>query len=221
MKKSFTKKLGLALIPPTVYWILNIIAATMRIKTVNYDVCRALADKNENCIFSCWHGRLGMMPFTYKNRKLTGLISRHSDGELLARFFKKFNIEAVRGSTTRGATEGLRAMIRAARSGRDLGITPDGPKGPPRLAQMGVIQAARLTGLPIIPVTFAASSKATFSSWDSFIFPYPFARGIFIYGDAITVKRDATPEEMEAKRLEVERAMNEITDRADGMISSY
>jgi hypothetical protein len=90
------------------------------------------------------------------------LISRHRDGELISSAMRSFGFSSVRGSTTRGGSAALKGLIERGRSGRDLAVTPDGPKGPRQVAQPGVILLARMTGLPIFPLTFGASKKKSF-----------------------------------------------------------
>src|SRR3990172_3764538 len=89
-------------------------------------------------------------------------LSRHRDGELIARAMRAFGFSAVRGSTTRGGSSALRVLVAEGRRGRGLAGTPDGPKGPRGVVQPGVIQLARLTGLPVFPLAFGASKK---KSW--------------------------------------------------------
>jgi lysophospholipid acyltransferase (LPLAT)-like uncharacterized protein len=87
------------------------------------------------------------------------LISQHGDGEIIARIIARFGHQTVRGSSTRGGATALRALIKLGRSGWDLGVTPDGPKGPRQVAKLGVVQLAKATGLPIVPMVFACSKK--------------------------------------------------------------
>ena len=103
-----------------------------------------------------------MMPLTYRGTAGTYvLISQHQDGEIIARIVERFGHKAVRGSSTRGGVEALRELIRLGRSGVDLVVTPDGPKGPAQVAKMGVIQLAKASGLPIVPLAFGCSKKNT------------------------------------------------------------
>jgi hypothetical protein len=110
-----------------------------------------------------------MMPLTYRGTEAHILISQHRDGELIHRIVSRFGFRSVRGSTTRGGAAALRDLIRLGRSGVDLVITPDGPKGPRHVAQPGVVQLAQATGLPIVPLTFCCSkknsSRAGTASW--------------------------------------------------------
>src|SRR5438552_8676350 len=115
-----------------------------------------------------------MMPLAYRGSRVKIFISAHRGGELIARILTWFGFGAVRGSTTRGGSQALRQLVRAGRAGADLVVTPDGPRGPRCRAQAGVIELATLTGLPILPITFAASKKKLFGSWDRFEVPMPF-----------------------------------------------
>jgi lysophospholipid acyltransferase (LPLAT)-like uncharacterized protein len=135
------------------------IGRSMRIDTVNRNAIERRWAAGEASIIAFWHGRQLMLPLTYAGPGIDILISQHRDGELISRTVRSFGFSSIRGSTTRGGAVALRGLIRSGRAGRDLGVTPDGPKGPRRVAQPGVIALAKATGLPIFPVTFGASKK--------------------------------------------------------------
>jgi len=122
----------------------------------------------------------------------------------------------ARGSSTRGATKGLRALIRAAREGRDLALTPDGPRGPAQVLKPGALLAARLTGLPIVPMAAGASAFWRLASWDGFMIPRPFSRVELCYAAPHWIDADATEEEMEEHARQIERTLNELTVRLQG-----
>ncbi len=122
-----------------------------------------LYQEGRNIIIAFWHGQQLMMPLAYRGRQARILISQHRDGELIYRIVKRFGFGAIRGSTTRGGQGALRQLIRSGRQGLDLVITPDGPKGPRHRVQSGVVALAKVTGMPIIPLTFACSKKKSFS----------------------------------------------------------
>lgn len=161
MKKRLLDTIGVRVIPAVAYWLIRLLAATMRFKYVNCGAVREAGADGKNRIFAFWHGRLMMMPFVYGKARgsLTILASSSRDGELVARTMKRFGISSVRGSTTRGWREGLKGMLRTLRENNDAAITPDGPKGPRERAQMGAILLAKATGTPIIPLSFGASKK--------------------------------------------------------------
>jgi lysophospholipid acyltransferase (LPLAT)-like uncharacterized protein len=106
-------------------------------------------------------------------------------------------------------------LIKLARSGQDVAVTPDGPKGPRHVAKLGVIQLAKASGLPIGPVAFACSKKKLFASWDRYMVPYPFSTGLFCYGRPLWVSREADETALETARVELETVLNQLTDQAE------
>jgi lysophospholipid acyltransferase (LPLAT)-like uncharacterized protein len=155
------------------------------------------------------------MPYCYPGPRIVVLSSNHRDAEALVRILRKFGIEQARGSTTSGGATGMRQILRKVAEGCDVGLTPDGPRGPRRRVQPGVVAVARFTGLPIIPVTFSAAPARRLRTWDRTLLPKFFSKGVFIYGDPVTVPRDATVELQEEKRLALETELDRITDLAD------
>jgi lysophospholipid acyltransferase (LPLAT)-like uncharacterized protein len=131
----------------------------MRIETKGQEEIDQLYREGKRVIIAFWHARQLMMPLTYRGTLAHILISQHQDGEIIARIVERFGFHAVRGSSTRGGVEALRELIRLGRSGVDLVVTPDGPKGPAQVVKMGVIQLARASGLPIVPLAFSCSKK--------------------------------------------------------------
>ena len=214
--KNFFNTLAKTLGPPIACRVIRLIFLTLRVEFVNDGPCRKLVGDGGNFILAFWHGQLLMMPYAYLGTKgVTILVSHHSDGELVARTVRGFGIRSVRGSTTRGWFGGFKAMLLAAHGGGDLAITPDGPRGPACLAQSGVIQLADKTGLPIVPVAFAASKKRSFRSWDSFMVPRLFARGFFVYGDPVYIKKRLSAAEAEEARKSLEETLNALTKEAE------
>ena len=119
--------------------------------------------EGKHFILVFWHDQQFMMPLAYlayrKGASAHILISQHRDGELIRRIVKGFGFGTVRGSTTRGGITALRQLIRLGQAGEDLVVTPDGPKGPRHVVQKGVVYLAQVTGLPILPLSFACSKK--------------------------------------------------------------
>ncbi len=219
MKSRLLDKIFLSIAPCMAFWVIRLISATMRKSYVNFEGYRKMLSEGSQIILAFWHGRLFMMPYSYPGRGITILVSQSKDGELITRTVKGFRIESVRGSSTRGWFGGIKGLLKSVQEGRDIAITPDGPKGPGMKAQMGIIQIARATGLPIIPMSFGSSKKKTFESWDKFIVPYPFSKGVFICGEPVRVSADAGPFEMEESRACLEGALTDLTDKADNFFS--
>jgi lysophospholipid acyltransferase (LPLAT)-like uncharacterized protein len=131
---------------------------TIRIKVVDPTGLK----EDERAIYAFWHDRILMTPFLFKkiiHGPFTAIISRHKDGELISRTVGWFGIRSSRGSTTRGGKSALKDLIELAHQGYNIAITPDGPKGPRHVAQMGALQAAKATGLPIYPLAYGARKK--------------------------------------------------------------
>lgn len=197
----------------------RVVAATGRWRVVGGDIPAAYWDSGKPFIVAFWHGRLLMMIKAWRpGVPVHMLISHHRDGQLIARTIAHHGIGAISGSSSRGGASALRMMVRTLKAGDCIGITPDGPRGPRLSADLGVVSLARLAGCPIIPAACSANPRRLVKSWDRFMVPAPFAKGVFVWGQPITVARDADDATMEAKRLEVERAMTALADQADALV---
>jgi lysophospholipid acyltransferase (LPLAT)-like uncharacterized protein len=167
--KLVTTWLKLSVVPPVGVAVIRALGRSMRIETRGQEHVDALYRAGQRIIIAFWHARQLMMPLTYRGTLAHILISQHQDGEIIARIVERFGFKAVRGSSTRGGVEALRELIRLGRGGADLVVTPDGPKGPAQIAKMGVIQLARASRLPIVPLAFGCSkkkcSRAGIASW--------------------------------------------------------
>ncbi|MBW2056097.1 MAG: lysophospholipid acyltransferase family protein [Deltaproteobacteria bacterium] len=220
-RRGLLRKLGesitLFLIPFFSYGLFWLYRLTLRVETVNAQAISAFFGGNdeEPVIMAFWHGRLLVVPYLARKRRIAIMISRHRDGELINRAVRFFSIDSVRGSTTRGGIQALRGLIRALKRGSHVAITPDGPRGPRNRAQMGVIMLAAATGRPILPVTYGVSKGKTFKSWDRFLLPYPFCRGVLVWGEPIWVDPEEGQAGFEEKRKILEARLNEMTLEAD------
>jgi lysophospholipid acyltransferase (LPLAT)-like uncharacterized protein len=204
--------------PWVAYWMIRILGLTMRFEEVHPEIPEFLLGKGGPAIGAFWHSRLLMMPEVYKRvegRKLSFLVSPHRDGQVVGKALQRFGFHAILGSTTRKGFSALKRMVEANRNGFDIAIVPDGPRGPRCRVQAGVIELARLTGSPILPLTFNASRKWVFNTWDRFVFPHPFSRGVFIWGEPVYVDPEGDRAYIEGKRLLLERRLNELTEEAD------
>ncbi len=130
--------------------------ATLRVKHVRAENI----ERVPQYIIAFWHSHLLLMLHCRFRRPISVIISQSKDGEAIARVFDWYGVDSTRGSSTRGGSAALRELIREAHSGKNIVFTPDGPKGPARVAKEGVVYAALSTGLPIVPVAFAAKKKS-------------------------------------------------------------
>jgi hypothetical protein len=133
---------------------------------------------------------------------------------------RPLGIEAVRGSSTRGSRGALRQILRAYQEGASLAWTPDGPRGPRRVAKAGVIHTARATGALIVPVGAAARWHRRLGSWDRMILPWPGSRLVFMVGTPIRVAHAATPDEVEAARVTLEAELERVRVGADHLLAA-
>ncbi|MEQ8195113.1 MAG: lysophospholipid acyltransferase family protein [Rhodospirillales bacterium] len=187
-----------------------------RWETRRGDIPQRFIDANEPFIAGFWHGRLMMMPYAWTSPKtFHTLISEHPDGRLIADTIAHFGFGAIAGSSTRGGTAALRQILKALNEGAYAGITPDGPRGPRMRATEGIVTIARLAGAPVIPVSFGAARRRVLNTWDRFVLALPFSRGVIVWGDPVSVPRDADEYGLEEARRRIEDAINAVTDEAD------
>ncbi len=187
-------------------------------KTIRWEyVGERYSPKNPPYILSFWHARILMMPYAHQDWNGAMLISEHRDGAFIADAVQLMGIESSRGSSTRGGARALLEMIRIARKGRPLGITPDGPKGPREVVQPGTVQLAKKTGMPLRAVCYATKRCWRANSWDRFYIPQPFTRGVIVYGDPVVVAADADDE---ASLARIQHAMDSAQKAADSYFSS-
>ena len=159
---NLQKWLKLNLLPPLGAGLIKFLGKCIRITSQGEKKIDELYQKGQQLIIVFWHGQQLMMPLGYRGKLAYILISQHRDGELIYRIVRRFGFRSVRGSTTRGGTLALRQLIRYGREGADLVVTPDGPQGPCHQVQGEVLSLAKLTGFPIVPVSFMCSKKKSF-----------------------------------------------------------
>ena len=192
-----------------------LLGKTLRIKRIGAENLDPIRKSQGQVIYAFWHGRMLILSYSHRWQKSHVLISQHRDGELIARIIERLGFVSVRGSTTRGGTKAIFEMAEKGASGYDVGITPDGPRGPRFKVQLGAIYIAQRSELPIIPITNSAKSRWTLSSWDGFLIPKPFSRAVIIIGEPIHVPLKSTPQELEEKREKLEKRLVELTQKAD------
>ena len=201
--------------PPLAYAYIRLLHATMRLEYENREVLERCRREAGHYILAFWHSRFLMMPYSYSDRRLVVLLSRHRDARMLARILYRFHLDVAFGSSTRGGAAALRDLVRRVRDGFDVGLAPDGPKGPRRRAKSGAIAIAKLTGLPIVPMAFSASPARRLGSWDRTLVPKLGARGLFLYGEPLRVPRRADDAEERRVRRHLEDMLDRLTDEAD------
>lgn len=200
------------------------LGATLSVRATGVEPLRPLWRARRPLIYAVWHGRMLIVPWLNARlrrregaRTVRVLASRSRDGQLMADFARRFGLEVVRGSSSRGGVPALRELARAVRAGEDVAVVPDGPRGPARRLQGGIVSLAATTGAPVVPVGVAARPARRLRSWDRFMVPVPFARCAIVFGPAVEVKRG---EDREDARARIERALDEATDAADTLVGA-
>jgi lysophospholipid acyltransferase (LPLAT)-like uncharacterized protein len=188
--------------------------ATVRLRHHGEERIREWERRGDHFILAFWHRHLLLMPYAYRGQRISVLVSQSQDGELIARTVARLGIDSSRGSSSRGGIAGMRSLLRKAAEGWDIAFTPDGPRGPLREVQPGVILAAASTGLPILPVAIAASRARLLRSWDRFMIPLPFSTVHIVYGEPLVVERRG---DLEAAAAELKRRLESAESAAEAL----
>jgi len=215
---GFLERLGFFLLRNLGALFLRMLGSTLTLRRAGLDYEREVFRKGEFPIYTFWHGRLLILAYSHRDRKIQIMISEHRDGETVAQVTDQLGFGAVRGSTTRGGLRAMRELAKKALKGYATAITPDGPRGPRHIAQTGSIYVAMKTGFPLLPVTSSAFPRWTFSSWDRFIIPKPFATALVKFGKPFYVPAKLSEEEIERYRLNFQEEMVKLEAEADRQV---
>lgn len=174
-----------------------------------------LTQKGESFIVVFWHNRLLMTAFAWNQPKqFHMLISAHNDGRIIADTVAYYGIKTIPGSTSKGGVQAVRSMLKVLQEGNVIGLTPDGPRGPRLVASEGVIQLAKLSGCPIVPLAYSVRRRCILNSWDRFVLALPFTQGVMIAGEPYYVPRQDKAS-LDYHRKNLEDSLCAVTDEAD------
>lgn len=211
-------RLLLVFVPFIASRVMRLLDLSLKKETLGEDHLRSTWERGEQVIISFWHDQLFLLVFGYPGKHAKLLISSSKDGELLARTMKYFNQDTVRGSSSRGGRAAFKEMLDLCQEKADIVLTPDGPKGPRHVLKDGVVQLARMSGRPVIPMAFVCSRGHRFKSWDRFLFPYPFGRGVYSFGEPVYFDKQ---EGVDLFRERIIKAMQENQQQAEAHLESY
>jgi lysophospholipid acyltransferase (LPLAT)-like uncharacterized protein len=193
------------------FLLIKLIGRTIRWQVEGWENWEAANRDGQVPIYTNWHNRIFLSTYFWRERRIVVMTSQSFDGEYIARFIQRFGYGAARGSSTRGAVGAIVEMTRLMRAGSPAGFTIDGPKGPRYVAKMGAVLLAKKTGMPILPFTVTAvrfwEAKR---SWDGFQVPFPFSRARVVIAAPIYVSADTDDDGLEAKRNELQAALDGI-----------
>lgn len=191
---KLSQRILLTVVPTTAFCLIRFLYWSLRVEYIGKERLTALWGRQEKAILSFWHDQLLLMVCAHPGEGAKMLISASGDGELLARTLCKFGHDAVRGSSSRGGRSAFKELLSQAKAGADICLTPDGPRGPRHVLKEGVIQLARLSKQAVVPIAFVCDSGYRFNSWDKFLLPYPFSRGVYSIGEPLYYQDYKDPE---------------------------
>jgi lysophospholipid acyltransferase (LPLAT)-like uncharacterized protein len=213
---SSGQRLVLALVPRVVWALLWLVSRTWRFEVIAEDgVTPLLFGRGAGPEIYCfWHQCVLPCTVYFRSTGATILISRSFDGELITRILDLFGFRAVRGSSSRGAREGLLGLKQVIETGSPAIFTADGPRGPIYQTKMGPIKLAQMTAAPIGAFHLQPERAWTMGSWDHFLIPKPFTRIVVSWAQWTRVPTDLPVEEFEPKREELNAAIERARLRA-------
>jgi lysophospholipid acyltransferase (LPLAT)-like uncharacterized protein len=221
---SLAKRLGRSpAVRAVACWLIaryiRLVELTSRWVVHDVEALARMAAEGTPFVAAFWHGRMVMMPGVWRRygarRPFHMLISQHRDGRMISAVIAHLGIETIVGSTSRGAAAALRGLLKTVAGGGFVGVTPDGPRGPRMRASPGLVMAASRTGAPVFALSYSATRRRLFGSWDRFLLPLPFARVVIVVKGPFEIPRDLSAEGLEAARRMVEDALNDATREAD------
>lgn len=219
LKRIFRSDLGRRTLAAAGVGYVRFVHATTRWTIVGHETPEKYWAEGRPMLGCFWHNRMLLMPFIWpRERPISMLISKHGDGLLISDIIRRLGVDTIAGSSSRGGADALRTMISTLKAGVTVAVTPDGPRGPRMRAAAGAVQAARLAGAPLVPVSLATSRRKVLRSWDRFLLAWPFGRGVFVWGKPIEVPADAGDAEIEAVRVALENELNRVSAEADRLV---
>lgn len=187
LSKKTKKRLEVLFVPPLAYIILRFIYFTCK-KRYHFDKNKV---KETPSIFVFWHGETMMIPFAYrdyrKSKNIDTIVSQHHDGELATRLLEMLGGGTIRGSSSKGGLKALTEAFKKLKNGRDIGITPDGPRGPRHSVADGAVVIAQKHNVPIVAINVHISNCWRLDSWDKFAIAKPFSALDYYYSDPFYV----------------------------------
>jgi len=204
---------------------MSLVKATTRWERRGLDHAQPVWDSGAGVVGCFWHSRILMAIAIWPPTAQTPaiLISRSRDGDVVADAARRHGVQAVRGSSLnqrktgkqKGSVGAFREMARHVVSGGCMAVTPDGPRGPRMRAGAGAIKLSRTAKAPVLPCAWSTQWAIVFDSWDRFMLPLPFGRGVIVYGEPIVVGADAGDDAVKAAARTLEEQLNAATAEAD------
>jgi len=171
-------------------------------------------DCSKRYCYVTWHENIMLGVYQCRRTDFCVIVSQHADGELIAEIARHLRLKTIRGSSTRGGVEAVRKIIRLGRR-KHLGIMVDGPRGPRRRVQPGLIALAGRTGLPVVPTGFGYREAWRLDSWDRFVIPKPYSLATCVTGTPIVIPPNFERTQIEHFRQNIEAEIGYVNDLAE------
>jgi lysophospholipid acyltransferase (LPLAT)-like uncharacterized protein len=194
------------------FWISTL---SFRVRCLGKDVFN---DRDNHYLATFWHENILVPCYFFARKDVLVLISHHADGEMIAQVCKHMGLGTIRGSSTRGGIKAMREMMRSS-AGFHIAVMPDGPRGPRRRLEMGLVYLAAKTGIPIVLFGVGHDRPWRLKTWDRFVVPRPFSQALVIASAPIFIPENASKAELEQHRQRIEQALNDLTDYAEQVAS--
>ena len=213
MALSASQRLQASLIAVAAYPVLALLCRTYRWRIEGAGHYQSVLASGKQPILALWHGRILPGLHYFRHRGIVVITSQNFDGEWIARILHKFGFGTARGSSSRGGARALVQLRRDLDAGRPAAFTVDGPRGPARVVQSGVVFLAGATGHPVVPYHVESDRHWTLGSWDRTQIPKPFSTVALVIGEPIHVE-STEPPVLDRKASDVGRALEALERRA-------
>lgn len=193
---------------------------TTRWTYIGREECKNFCQRNKTGVVLQWHNRIALVGFSWdvKNHPISVLVSGHTDGQFVGSTMANIGMNPIAGSSSKGGAKALLQCMRVMRDGQFLGMTPDGPRGPRMRMKDSPALIVQKTGAPISVLTYSVKRRKVLGSWDRFILPLPFNKGVFIWREVNAIGKDASTEELAAYSDYLENALTAVTNEADALM---
>jgi lysophospholipid acyltransferase (LPLAT)-like uncharacterized protein len=216
---TVSQRIQASLIALVAYPLLAVLCRTYRWRVEGAEHYQSVLDSGRQPILALWHGRILPGLHYFRNRGIVVITSQNFDGEWIARILHKFGFATARGSSSRGGARALVQLRRDLAEGRPAAFTVDGPRGPARVVQPGVVFLAGATGHPIVPYHVESDRHWTLNSWDRTQIPKPFSTVALVIGEPLCVG-SVDPSELEQSRVSLVGALAALEARAQSLINA-
>ena len=223
-KLTTWRRIALAVLTPIFSFLMQAVWAVFRFEVRGEEEFRELVAARQPVVFAFWHEGLLVLcwylaELLAAGYRLTFLISPSVDGEFGVQILARFGSTAVRGSARRSGVAALRRLHATIRDDRQSPcITLDGSKGPRRYCKPGAIMVARMAGVPIVPIGFAAQRSWRLPSWDRHLLPKPLSKVVITVGNPYTVPREMGSDAVEHWRSDLEQRVNDLMVAAEASV---